>query len=300
MRSQLGEGGSAVKCARKAGDALHPTRQSLAGAVFRERLERRRPAVVQKLAQIPAHHETARRVVGRGAIEQRGQHAKLHVGTRRRRRAALREAPHAVFRSEERTHRLQRRAHVGGILGVQLVGQKRQEVGLEMVGEQLHVGQPIALDVAAGALAVHQQIACNVAARNQALHLEHAAFRRLHEAHGPREPLARRHNAISCAHAIKAALGQAVERVLELAGRIVPNHDATRSRRRKRLREPRLQLPFNIYLRHMANTPSHGAPQRAEHSCNPHAAPARRPAPVLLDLRQHVLELRVAHFHAVV
>ena len=190
-------------------------------------------AGAQKRTQVAAHHVSAHRVFGTCAVEQRRQHAELHLGRRLRRGAALREAAHAVLRREERLELQKRLAYVGRIGRVQVVGQKGERVGLEVVGVKLHVGQPIALNVAAGMLPIHKQVVFHVVARDEPLGLEHRALGRLHEAHGAREAVVGGHKPLERARVVEAPLRQIVEGVLELARRVVPNHDAARRRGRK-------------------------------------------------------------------
>ena len=124
MRCKRGKGIAPVKRTLEASEALHTTRQSFGGIVFCKQLDRLGAVVLQR-SQIAAHHERRTRIIGIIAVEQRSQHAQLHLRARLRRRAALGKLAAAGFRCEKRAERRKRRAHIACIGSIEFVGQNR-------------------------------------------------------------------------------------------------------------------------------------------------------------------------------
>ncbi len=193
-------------------------------------------------AQELAHHEPNACFLGALRPQQHRKDPQLNLLVRHGRGHALAELAQALLRLEERAVLAQRTAHRLGVGGAQLVGQKRDEIGLEVVGVQLHIGQPVAVDVAARSLAVQQDVVFHVVARDKALHREHHAVFGLHEAHRPGKALAGRHQRISRTGVVEPRFSKRVELLLELPFRVVPHHHAPVVEIGQRLRKPRLQL----------------------------------------------------------
>lgn len=147
----------------------------------------------------------------------------------------------------------QRIAHGIGVGRSQLVCQQRQIVGLEMIGIQLDIGQPIALHRAAGARAVQQDIAYGVPARDYALGLKHHAIARLHKAHRARKIALCRHHAIHGAGTVKALARKLFKAPGKLAVGVMPNHHATHAKVRQRLQKALFELVYHINLWHSAS-----------------------------------------------
>ena len=237
----------------KAGAARNEGGQTALGIIAAEQAGKLLGAIVQKRCAGTAQDKARRSVVWRRAAKGRREHAKLDVLFCCRGRHARRELAHAVFGREEHLVLAQRIAHGIGVGRSQLVCQQRQIVGLEVIGIQLDIGQPIALHRAAGTRAVQQDIARGVPARDHALGFKHHAVVRLHKAHRAREIALCRHHAIHGAGTVKALARKLFKALGKLAIGIVPNHHTAHAKVRQRLQKALFELVYHINLWHPAS-----------------------------------------------